>query len=31
VEHGNVDKLKEEIGIDAGSIVARILGYLENT
>ena len=25
VEHGNVDKLKEEIGIDAKSIVARIL------
>ena len=28
VEHGNVELLKKEIGIDAESVVSRILGKL---
>ena len=30
VEHGNVDQLKREIGIDAGSIAERIMKEMEN-
>lgn len=29
VEHGNVDALKKEVGIDADTIVSRILSWLE--
>ena len=25
VEHGNVDLLKQEVGIDAGSVTARVI------
>ncbi len=28
VEHGNVELLKKEVGIDADSIVERILAYM---
>ena len=30
VEHGNVELLKKEIGIDADSVAARVLGIMEN-